>query len=233
MRETDQRIRPAALDGAVGQLVRASHVARDSVQTGKVASKRRRKFADHPAVRGIDVRLVDGAPQSDQVPKLIDNSMHKRHECVRRAGGRPPALAGEPQRAREMVQRDHGLHALLAQLAQDVAVMPDLARVELARGRLDARPLERQPMGVLLHLAKEREILAVPVVVIAGDRRGIAVRDSARLLFELPPIAVAIVSLDLVGGTGGTPQEPVWESPSRCSHEVTALAGVEILGGGK
>src|SRR5690242_2053797 len=90
-------------------------------------------------------------------------------------------------------------------------------------------------MRVLLHLAQEGEILSVPVVVVASDRGRVAVGDGSRLLLELPPVAVAVVTLDLVRGAGGAPEETVWEFPQRpclSVHEATALAGLAILGGG-
>jgi hypothetical protein len=68
-----------------------------------------------------------------------------------------------------VVQRDHRLQALLAQLAKDVSVVADLAEVELSRRGLDARPLDRQPMRGRVELAQKREVLAVTVVVVAPD----------------------------------------------------------------
>ena len=50
-------------------------------------------------------------------------------------------------------------------------------------------------------LAKQREVLAISVVVVARDLRRIAARDATGLLLELPPIAVAIASFNLVGRT--------------------------------
>jgi hypothetical protein len=47
----------------------------------------------------------------------------------------------EPERVREMVQRDHRHDGLLAHLAQHVAVVADLLGVEDFPIWLDARPL--------------------------------------------------------------------------------------------
>src|SRR5713226_3294983 len=127
------------------------------------------------------------------------------------------------------MQGDHRLDALLAQLAQDVTVVPDLARIELTRRRLDARPLDGQPVGILVQLAQKREILAVAVVVIGRDLGGVAVCDPAGLLLELPPIAVAIVAFDLMGGTRSPPQESLGEPPHGCRHAT--VTGFSTLGG--
>src|ERR1700688_2587967 len=106
--------------------------------------------------------------------------------------------------------------------------MAELARVELALGGLDARPLDREAVRVLLHLAEQREILAVSVVVVAGDSGRVTVGNPTRLLFELPPVVVAVITFDLVGGAGGAPEETVGES-----QEARALGGLETLGGGQ
>src|SRR5450756_147855 len=126
------------------------------------------------------------------------------------------------------MQGDHGLDTLLAELAQDVAVMPDLARIELTLRRFDAGPLDRKTVRVLAELAQQREILAVSVVVVARDFRGVSVLDPARLLLELPPLAVAVVAFDLVGGAGRSPQEAVWEAPVH--GQAAAVAGFATAG---
>src|SRR5579859_3888468 len=128
------------------------------------------------------------------------------------------------------MQRDHRLDALLAQLAQHVAVVADLARVELAFRGLDARPLDRQPVRVLVHLAQEPEVLAVAVVVIARDRGRVAVGDTPWLLLELPPVAVAVVALDLVRCARRPPEETVGEAA--IAVHAAALAGFAVTGGG-
>src|SRR5437867_7222180 len=110
------------------------------------------------------------------------------------------------------MERDHRHDPLLAQLAQDVAVVPDLARVERALGRLDPRPLDREPVRVLAHVAQQGEVLAVAVIVVAGDRRGVAVGDVSWLLLPLPPVAVAVVALYLVGRARSSPEEASGEA---------------------
>ena len=150
---------------------------------------------------------------------------------VRRAGSVPASLAREPQRAREVMEGDHRLDALLTKLAQHVAVVTDLARVELAPRRFDSRPLDRQPVGVLVHLSEQREVLAIAVVVIAGDGGRIAVGDPSRLPLEFPPVAVLVAALNLVGGAGCAPEKSVWESRRRARH-AAALAGFGPFGGG-
>src|SRR2546429_7968444 len=102
---------------------------------------------------------------------------------------RPSPFVGEPDRARKMMKRDHWLDALLAQLAQDVAIVADLARVEGARRWLDPRPLDRQPMSGLVQLAQQREILAGAGGVVGRNRRRLAVGGKGRVLLGPPPTA--------------------------------------------
>src|SRR5207245_471965 len=132
-----------ALDRGVRKLVSFAHVASHAVEGEQVTFASRRKFAGDPTVGAVDARLVDGAPQPDQVAELIDDAMHEGQERMWRVLRRPSSFFGEPDRARKGVKREHRLDALLAQLAKDVAAMWDLARVESARRRLEARPLDR------------------------------------------------------------------------------------------
>src|SRR2546427_1687902 len=85
--------------------------------------------------------------------------------------------------------------------------MAHLPRIELSLRRLDARPLDGQPMRVLVQLAQQSEVFAIAVVVVGCDSRGITVCDPSRLLLPLPPVGVAVVTLDLVSRARGSPKE--------------------------
>ena len=80
-------------------------------------------------------------------------------------------------------------------------------------------------MRVLVHLAQQLEVLAIAVVVVAGDERGVAVGDLARLLLPFPPVAVLVVALDLVGGAGRAPEKPAREA----AHADAAVSFDEYL----
>ena len=207
VRKPDLGLGAALLDLLVGLLVRAAHVGEHAVSAGKVALATGRELARHVSLLGVDVWLVDRAPEADQVAELVGHLANERQERLHRARLGPASLPGEPDRAREVVQREHRLHALLAQLTQHVAVVAHLAAVELARGRLHAGPLDRKSVGVLVQLAQQPEVLAVEPVVVAGKAGAVAAVDAAWLLLELPPVRVGVLALDLVGGGRGTPQE--------------------------
>src|SRR5207248_9800222 len=57
----------------------------------------------------------------------------------------------------------------------------------------------------------------------------VAARDRSGLLLKLPPVAVSIVTFDLVCSTGGAPQEAGWETEP--SADAAAVAGFATAGG--
>src|SRR6202140_546691 len=85
-------------------------------------------------------------------------------------------------------------------------------------------------MRALADLPQELEVLAVAVVVVARDLRGVGVGDPAGLLLELPPIAVAVAAFDLVCRARGSPQESLGEA--RVHDQAAAVAGFATAGGG-
>jgi hypothetical protein len=107
------------------------------------------------AARAVDARLVDRAPHAGKVAELVDHAMHEWHERSHSVGRRPSALAYEPQRVREVMQCDHREDSLLAHLPEHVAVVPDLPRVERALRGFDARPLDGEPVRVLIQLPEQ------------------------------------------------------------------------------
>jgi len=206
--QPDHRVGPSLLDRVVGGLVGEAQVAEDPPGAANVVPVPRRHCPEDPALGRVDVGLVDGAPHPHQVTELVHDLAHEGQEGVHGAGSGPAAPRGKPERAAEVVEGDHRGHALLAHLSQDVAVVADLAGVELALRGLDARPFDRQPVGVVAQFAEEREVLPVAVVVVVRDAGDIAVRDPARLALEGPPVAVGVVALDLVSRCRRRPQEP-------------------------
>src|SRR5215469_8065712 len=102
MGKTDWGIRPATLDGGVCELVRTSHVSGHAEYVGDVSTTTRWKLAAHPSVGGVDGRLVDRAPHSDEVAELVHDPIDEGDECSRGFRVGPPALAHEPERAGEV-----------------------------------------------------------------------------------------------------------------------------------
>ena len=73
------------------------------------------------------------------------------------AGG--PARIVDPHRVGEVVQGDGRMDAHGAQRDELVAVVRDGGVVDVVPGRLDARPLDREPVGVDAELADEGEVV--------------------------------------------------------------------------
>src|SRR5258708_11034399 len=127
-----------------------------------------------------------------------------------------------------MVERHHRRDRLLAQVAQDVAVVANLSRVEDPLRRLDARPVDGPAVSVLGARAEQREVLAVARIVVTRYRGRRSAGDVPRLLLPLPPVVVAVVALDLVCGARRSPEET---SRERQRHQAAALAGFSTCGG--
>jgi len=77
---------------------------------------------------------------------------------------------------------------------------------------LNARPGERKAITIEAESAHERDVVAVAVVVVAGDVAGIGVGDLAGCVGEAVPDGFAFAifipcAFDLVRGSGGAPEE--------------------------
>src|SRR5260370_32854476 len=83
MRKADQALGPPALDGVVRELVRSVHVAGNAVHRGQVSLAPGWELAGYPGVGRIEIRLVDRAPQPDQVTELVDDPMHEGQKRMR------------------------------------------------------------------------------------------------------------------------------------------------------
>ena len=96
------------------------------------------------------------------------------------------------------MQRDHGLHAAVTQGLQNVPVMRQRRPGELAGGRLDPRPLHRQPMRILIQRSQEIKVAGVSSILLAGPIRRVGVFDMPGDLFPGPPVVAAVAALDLM-----------------------------------
>ena len=96
---------------------------------------------------GVVVGLVDRLPAADQVAERLGHELDVASPCVcairfheESAGFEEPAGKGE------MVQRDPGHNAGVSRRREHVAVVAHRRLVVVALLRLDARPLNRQPV---------------------------------------------------------------------------------------
>ena len=87
-------------------------------------------------------------------------------------------------------------------------VVVELRVREEALLRLDARPLDREAVGVEAEARHERDVVLVAVVVIAGVAGRLGEHRRLHVL-EHPEVAVDVVALDLVRGRRDAPEKPL------------------------
>jgi hypothetical protein len=157
-------------------------------------------------------------------PRLFSHEGRTHRRAVRPRRGRShegPAVVDRPasrvlERLRQVpvVERDVGCDPPRAQLVHEAVVEVEPRRVHGARAvGDDARPGHGEPVGVEAELRHQGDVLAVPVVVVAGHVAVVTPRHPAGRMGEPIPDALAAPvlgdgALDLVGGGGGAPQEP-------------------------
>src|SRR5680860_345305 len=105
-----------------------------------------------------------------------------------------------------MVKGDHGGDAVLAAAGQHAPVVLELRLGELALLRLDAGPLDREPIGIEPQLGEQRYVLWIAMIVVTGIAGGLPARRAGSML-PGPPVGVGVSSLDLVGRGRGAPDE--------------------------
>ena len=124
----------------------------------------------------------------------------------------PAALLLQRLRQVPVVQRQPRQDVGIQQLVDEPLVEVDALRVERAAVGTHARPRGREPVGLQPHALHQRDVVAVPVVVVARDIAVVGVDDGAGHAAEGVPdrVAAAVLvggALDLVGGGGGAEQE--------------------------
>src|ERR1700693_2646341 len=94
---------------------------------------------------------------------------------------------------------------------EHAAVMIECGARELARLRLDAGPFDREAVGVEAEPREHRDVVGIAMVLVARVARRLDKRRAGRVL-EHPVVAIEVVALDLVGGSGRSPEKPVRKS---------------------
>ena len=151
------------------------------------------------------VRLVNGADPGD----VVEDRHHVPHvpgEVVDGIGVEPSALGGEPQRQCHVVQRDHGLDAVLVARVDHLAVVQQLRFGEAALRGLDAGPFDGEAVHAQSGVGEHSDVLAVAVVAVGRVSRRFAEIRAFGML-PGPPVARDVVSFDLVRGRGRAPDE--------------------------
>ena len=81
---------------------------------------------------------------------------------------------------------------------------------ELPLLRLDPAPLEREAVGAEAEAGDQGDVLGIAVERVAGVAADVHAARR-RVVLHGPPVVVDVAPLDLVGGGGGPPEEPVGE----------------------
>src|SRR5262245_3382009 len=175
--------------------------------------------------------LVDREVVLDPVAELLGDVPGVVAERFRRLLRAPPAvLVLERLRQVPVVERRVRLDAGRQQLVDEAAVEVDALRVRRAGAvREDARPGDREAIGVRADIAHERHVVRIAMVGVVRDVAVVAVLDQARRVGVPVPdrFAFAVLvprPLDLVRGGGHTPGEPV-RKPA--AHAMRRLDGCD------
>ncbi len=177
-------------------------------------------------------RLVERRPVDDAVAERADDVGGVVGEPAGDVAGAPAAPVLEGLREVPVVERDDRADAGVEQLVDEPVVEREPEGVGGAGAvGLDARPRDREPVGLEPEALHERDVLRHAVVVVARDLAGVAVRDLARGRGEGVPdgLAAAVLlgrALDLVARGGGAEEEALGEGElgGRHAHEPTGRA---------
>src|SRR4029450_10968233 len=219
------------------------HLAEPEVQSGRgleaddFASNLR--FGAAVSLFDKGAELVDREVVLHPVAELVGDVPAVIAEPLRRVFG-PPAAVLVLQRLREIpvIERDERLDLPCAQLVGQALVEVDALRVRrTVTLREDARPGDRETVGVGADVLHQRDVFLVAVIVFVGDVAGVAVLDLPGGVRECVPdrrpLAVLVPRpLDLVRGGSDAPIETLGERSKavrsssalgRCSPPKAAL----------
>jgi len=185
----------------------------DSEAARPVVPVPRRPVALEPSMARVRVRFVQSRPPVDvrgkggsHVPRVPFERLWSRLTMPHGAS------RAEPHGIGEVPQHDHRLHPALANATQDVDVVRERFGVEAARFRFDARPLDRDAVGVHPELRGKVEVLG-PTVPRVARRAACLLRTTG--LLEGVPVRADVAAFGLVGGGRNPPQEAVGEDQVR------------------
>ncbi len=163
-----------------------------------------------------------GSFKQDEMARAIADALdhHVRRvvgRSARRCRGGPAAAILERLRQVPVVETRPRLDAGFEQRIDQPIVEVETAHVDRAAAfGHDARPRDREAVGVEMPRRRGAHVLTPPVVVIAGAVAGVAALDLPRRVGENVPDAAAAPVLverafDLVRGGGGAEQETIGE----------------------
>ena len=162
----------------------------------------------HAALRLIEGKIVPHPPL-----KVCGDCGGIPGKGFCRIGIQPAALVLQGLRQIPVVERDIGLDPCRKQRIDQPVIPGKARRVDCPCAlREDARPGNREPVRLQMHLFHQCNILCPAVVAVAGDIPGIAVPCFARRMAEgIPdgqsPATLLYCTLDLIGCGCRAPDE--------------------------
>src|SRR5207302_2984618 len=103
--------------------------------------------------------LVDRPPDRHPLAEGTSRPFREPRQPVDDARVLPAALACDPQRVREVMERRRRRHPMAADGVADGAVVVELALLEAPFLRLDAAPLDRETLRGVAELGGEPEVV--------------------------------------------------------------------------
>ena len=152
------------------------------------------------------VALIDGADIRKFAAQLLHHIADIALEVFDRGFCLPAAHGNQPFGAGEVQQRHYGFNAVRLAAGNDLAVMLDFGRVELALLRLDTRPFDGKAIGVQPCIRQQSNIFLIPIIMVAGNAARLSKAGVGQLLLR-PVVGMNVVALDLMGGSGRTDKE--------------------------
>jgi hypothetical protein len=191
----------------------------------------RRQLADDVPVVGDRHRLAHGEPVVDAVAEALEQHRGELGHPAGTVAVQPAPAVGQRLGELPRVDDRHWRHPRAEQLVDQPVVEIQPLGVHASRAvRQDPRPRRRELVRGQAELAHDRDVLAVPRVVVAGHVLQVAADDVARRAREAvphrPPGAVRQQrAFHLLGRRRGPPQEAVGES-DRARRHFAALPAI-------
>ena len=150
-------------------------------------------------------------------PRCAGRTLDEAGEALGRVGCLPPTACGEPLRGGEVMERNHRLDAALPAPGAHPAIVVEGGKGPLALRRLDAAPLQGEPIGAEPQFGHQVDVLGPAVERVTGvtawlDAAGLGSCSQAhQSLFVFPPsiwwAAVAAPHTKPAGNLGGAGPE--------------------------
>jgi hypothetical protein len=162
-------------------------------------------------------------------PSASATTAQKRAKRSTGVAALPAAPGRQPARGGEVVEGDDGVDAPLPQPGALAPVVLEGGPGELALGRLDPAPLDREAVVVQAQVGHQVGVLLPAVPRVAGVARRLGAARARRVL-ELPPVVVGVAALDLVGRRGRPPGEALGKArPAPCRRPLSSAMVSPLL----